>query len=80
MSPSFQLKEWHKSMGNLFAFTYKITRFNIFIYKKNKPRLSFMGLYNILITTELIMGLLWLTDIINFADKTDNCVILGSDI
>ena len=67
-------------MGNLFAFTYKITKFNIFIYKKNKPPLNFMGLYNILITTELIMGLLWLTDITNFVDKTDNCVILGSDI
>ena len=43
MSPSFQLKEWHKSMGNLFAFTYKITKFNIFFYKKNKPRLSEMN-------------------------------------
>ena len=79
MSASFQLKEWHKSMGNLFAFTYKITKFNIFIYKKNKPRLSFMGLYNILITTELIMGLLWPINITNFVDKTDHFVIACTD-
>ena len=36
MLPSFQLKEWHKSMGNLFAFNYayKMTKFNVFFQKQ----------------------------------------------
>ena len=34
-------------------------------------------IYNILIITELIMGLLWLIYIVNFVDKTDHFVIPG---
>ena len=36
MLPSFQLKERHKSMGNLFAFhyAYKMAKFNVFFRKQ----------------------------------------------
>ena len=47
--------------------------------KQGKPCLGFLGLYNILIITELIMSLLWPLYITYFIDKTDHFVIPGTD-
>ena len=46
---------------------------------KDKKRVNKKHIYNVLIITELMMGLLWPIYIINFVDKTDHFVIPGTD-
>ena len=56
---------------------YSYTKFNFILHKEDKKRK--ITIYNILIKPELIMGLLWPINIINFVDKTDHFVIPGTD-
>ena len=53
---------------------YTIAVFKFMQHKKDKKS---KNIYNILIITELIMGLLWLIYIVNFVDKTYHFVIPG---
>ena len=57
---------------------YTIAVFKFMQLKKDKKSIK-KHIYNILIITELIMGLLWPIYIINFVDKTDHFMIPGSD-
>ena len=60
---------------------YSWTKFKFILHKedKKKEKLNEKHIYNIIIKTELIMGLLWPVYIINFVNKTDNCIIPGTD-